>query len=165
DKVGFRQAVQRRTMELLEKENVGVVVGQCDVQTTWPRQQKVQDAFRAVLGAQIYRDTQLQQASSYTNQVLTAAVASSNSIVNLAESERARLINDLASRSTNFVEILTRYRANPDLFVQQRWNETMGRTLTNVQDKIYLSERADGKPRDLWLNLNREPLKSANTNR
>jgi hypothetical protein len=47
------------------------------------------------------------------------------------------------------------------LFVQQRFNETMGRVLTNIQDKIYVSERADGKSRDLWLMLNREPAKPA----
>jgi hypothetical protein len=28
---------------------------------------------------------------------------------------------------------------------------------TNVQDKIYLPSRADGKPRELRLMLNREP--------
>jgi hypothetical protein len=48
---------------------------------------------------------------------------------------------------------------------QQRLNETMGRVLPNLQDKIYISGRADGKPRDLWLQLNREPLKSVNTNK
>jgi hypothetical protein len=33
----------------------------------------------------------------------------------------------------------------------------MGPILTNVQDKIFLPGRADGKPRELRLMLNREP--------
>jgi hypothetical protein len=33
----------------------------------------------------------------------------------------------------------------------------MSGILTNVQDKIYLPQRADGKPRELRLLLNREP--------
>jgi len=166
DKAGFQEAVRRRATELLDKENIGVAVDQCDVQTTWPRQQKVSDAFVAVLNAQINRDKALQAASSYTNQVITAATANSNGIVNIAESERAQLINDLASRSSNFVSILPWYQTNKDLFVQQQFNETMGRVLTNLQDKIYVAERADGKPRDLWLQLNREPAKpsTATTN-
>src|SRR5579864_4752266 len=90
DKVGFKEAVQRRARQLLDKEDVGVIVDQCDVQTTWPRQPKVQQAFVAVLNAQINRDKLLQDASSYTNQVLTAASATSNGIVNLAETQRAQ---------------------------------------------------------------------------
>jgi membrane protease subunit HflK len=159
DKVGFKEAVQRRARQLLDKVDAGVVVDQCDVQTTWPRQYKVQQAFVAVLNAQINRDKLLQDASSYTNQVLTAATATSNGIVNLAETRRAQYVSDLANRATNFLNILPQYRANADLFVQKNFNETMGRVLTNVQEKIYLPRRADGKPRDLWLLLNREPPK------
>jgi hypothetical protein len=33
----------------------------------------------------------------------------------------------------------------------------MPQMLTNVQDKIFLPQRADGKPRELRLQLNREP--------
>jgi hypothetical protein len=35
--------------------------------------------------------------------------------------------------------------------------QAMGQVFTNVQDKIYLPQRADGKPRELRLMLNREP--------
>jgi hypothetical protein len=55
--------------------------------------------------------------------------------------------------------LLPKYKSNADLFVQQRLVETMSRVLTNVQDKIFLSERADGKARELRLLLNREPPK------
>jgi membrane protease subunit HflK len=161
DKIGFQAAIEKRATELLDKENLGVAVDQCDVQTTWPRQPAVKAAFSAVTSAQIERDQKLQEASSYTNQVLTAAVATSNNIVNLAEAQRSQYVYDLSSRATNFLNILPLYKTNADLFVQQRFNETMGRVLTNLQDKIYLSERTDGKTRDLWLMLNREPPKPA----
>ena len=166
DKVGFKEAVKRRTSELLDKANVGVVVDDCNVDTTWPRQPTVAAAFSAVLSAQINRDKLLQEASSHTNQVLTAAVATSNSVVNLAETQRAQYINNIASRATNFVNILPWYTTNADLFVQKNLNETMARVLTNVQDKIYVPESMNGKTRDLWLMLNREPPKpsTATTN-
>jgi membrane protease subunit HflK len=166
DKVGFQAAIEKRATQLLERDNLGVAVDQCDVQTTWPRQQNVKAAFAAVLSAQIDRDKLLQDASSYTNQVLTAAVATSNAIVNLAESRRAQYVSDISSRATNFISILPWYKTNASLFAQQRFNDTMGRVLTNVQEKIYVPERLDGKTRDLWLLLNREPGKpsTANTN-
>jgi membrane protease subunit HflK len=159
DKVGFQAAIEKRAIELLEKENIGVVVDQCDVQTTWPRQQNVRAAFSAVLSAQIDRNKLLQDASTHTNQVLTAAVATSNKVVNLAEAQRVQYVSDISSRATNFLSILPLYKTNANLFVQQRFNETMGRVLTNVQEKIFVSERMDGKTRDLWLLLNREPAK------
>ena len=36
---------------------------------------------------------------------------------------------------------------------------TLGRVLTNVNDRIYFPDRADGQPRELRLLLNREPLR------
>ena len=56
---------------------------------------------------------------------------------------------------------LRKYLHVSNLFVQQRFNETMGRVLTNIEEKIYIPERVDGKTRDLWLLLNREPAKPA----
>jgi hypothetical protein len=41
--------------------------------------------------------------------------------------------------------------------------DKIGRVLTNVEDKIYLPERADGKTRELRLQLSREPLKPVGT--
>jgi modulator of FtsH protease HflK len=166
DKAGFQAAIEKRATALLDKENLGVMVDQCDVQTTWPRQQAVKAAFNAVTSAQIDRDQKLQEASTYTNQILTAASATSNSIVNLAEAQRVQYVSDLSSRATNFLNILPRYNSNPQLFIQQRFNDTMGRVLTNIQEKIYVPERLDGKTRDLWLLLNQEPPKpsTATTN-
>ena len=164
DKAGFQKAIEKRATELLDRDNVGVVVDQCDVQTTWPRQQAVKNAFIAVFNAQILRDKALQEASSYTNQVLTSAEATSNAIVNLAESQRAQYVSDISSRATNFVNILPMYQTNADLFVQQRFNDAMSRVLTNLQEKIFIPERTDGKTRDLWLMLNREPSKPTTLN-
>jgi hypothetical protein len=41
--------------------------------------------------------------------------------------------------------------------------QAMETAFTNVQDKIYLPQRADGKPRELRLMLNREPPQQKQT--
>jgi membrane protease subunit HflK len=157
DVAGFRDAVRRRATALIERENVGVLVENCDVQSIPPRQLK--DAFASVLKAEVARSKVLNDARSYENQVLSKAGADATSLTNLAESARVRLVKDTASQAERFSEILPKYRANPALFVQYNLAETVGRALTNVQDKIYLPERADGKTRELRLLLNREPQK------
>jgi len=157
DIAGFRDAVRRRTTELLEKQNLGVIVEQCDVQSRPPL--KLKEDFANVLKAEIGRNKLLNDARSAENQTLSKATADSKSRINLAESDRARLVAEVSSRAGQFQQLLPKYHQNPALFIQQRLNETLGRTLTNVQDKIFLPESVDGKSKELRLLLNREPLK------
>src|SRR6185295_15546005 len=115
--------------------------------------------FANVLKAEIGRNTLLNDARSFENQTSSKAIADSKSRINLAESDRARLVVEVSSRAEQFRELLPKYHENPALFIQQRLNETLGRSLTNVQDKIFVPESIDGKSKELRLLLNREPLK------
>ena len=101
----------------------------------------------------------LNDARSYDNQVSSKASADAKARINLAESDRARLVAEIGSRAEQFQQLLPKYQENPSLFVQQRLVETLGRVLANVQDKIFLAQGADGKTRELRLLLNREPPK------
>ena len=116
----------------------------------------MKDAFASVLKAEVMRSKVLNEARSYENQVTNKAGADAESLINLAQSDRARLVSDMAAQAERFQEILPQYQRHPALFAQQRLTETLGRVLTNVQDKIFLAESADGKPKELRLLLNRE---------
>jgi len=155
---GFKEAVQRQVVALVEKQNLGILVDDCQVQSRPPRQLK--EAFDSVLNAELGRSKQLDTARSYYNQVLSQASAEAQSRINAAQSDRARMVNDIASQADRFNEILPKYRENPALFRQQRLNETLSRSLTNVQNKIYIPASPDGKPKDFWMHLNPEPIKS-----
>jgi modulator of FtsH protease HflK len=156
DQTGFKEAVQRRASELLARQNVGVVVEQCDVQSRPPR--FLNDAFASVLKAEVTRSKVLDDARSIENQVVSKASADADSIINAAESERARRVTEVAGLAEQFKELLPQYERNPSLFVQKRLTETFGRVMASAQDKIFLPGRSDGgKPRELRLELNREP--------
>jgi membrane protease subunit HflK len=157
DVLGFREAVRRRAVELVDKQGLGVVIEQCSVQSAPPRQ--VKDAFADVLKAEVGRSKVLNDARSYENQVLSKASADAQGRINLAQSDRARLIQDVRSQAERFNELLPKYRASPSLFVEQRLYETMGHVLTNVQDKILVPVSADGNPKELRYLFNREPAK------
>jgi membrane protease subunit HflK len=157
DVLGFREAVRRRVVDLIDKQGLGVIVEQCSVQSVPPRQ--VKEAFADVLKAEVGRSKVLNDARSYENQVLSKASADSRGRINLAESDRARLVQDVHSQAERFNELLPKYRANPNLFVQQRLTETLGRIYTNVQDKIFVTESPDGNPKELRYLFNREPAK------
>jgi membrane protease subunit HflK len=159
DVAGFKEVVKKRVTELVDGENLGIVIEECSVESRAPRQ--LQAAFAGVLDAEVKRGKVLSDAQSHENQVLSRANADAQARINTAESARALLVNDVRSQAERFNELLPKYSANPALFVQQRLTETLGRVLTNVQDKIFLTQSGDGKEKELRLLLNREPPKKA----
>jgi membrane protease subunit HflK len=163
DVIGFNETVRRRATELINQQNLGVTVEQCSVRSIPPRQLK--DAFDNVLKAEVNRSRLLNDARSYENQVVSKAGADAQSRLNMAESDRSRLVNDVAAQAERFRDVLPQYRQNPSLFVQQRLSEMLSRSLTNVQDKVFLTESSDGKTKELRLLLNREPPKMRGENK
>lgn len=158
DVAAFQDAVRRRFVQLAEGQNLGITVEQCEVQSRPPRQLK--QAFDNVITAGQNRSTLRNAALSFANQATNRANADASSIVNTAESERTRYVEDVAADAERFQGLLPKFQSNPDLFIQQRLVETMGRVFTNAQDKLFLPRRADGQTRELRLLLNREPPKA-----
>lgn len=159
DVAGFKEAVKKRAGELTDAQELGIVIEECSVESRPPRQ--LQTAFAGVLDAEVKRGKVLQDARSYENLVRSRSSAEAQSRINTAESERVLLVSDVRSQADRFRELLPKYNANPNLFVQQRLTETLGRVLTNVQDKIFLTESMDGKEKELRLLLNREAPKKS----
>jgi membrane protease subunit HflK len=155
DIVGFTEVVRNRMTDLVQQQGLGIIIEQCTVQSIPPRQ--LTEAFANVLRAEVNRSRVLNDARSFENQVLSKASADVESRINAARSERARLVADVSSRADQFLQLLPQYQAHPQLFVQQRLTETMGRVMTNAQDKVLVPEGADGKSRELRYLLNREP--------
>ena len=159
DVAGYQESVRRRAVQLIGKQELGITVEQCAVQSIRPRQLK--DAFDRVTTAEQERGKVLNDARRYENQVTNRASADAQSLINLAQTERSQMVKDMAAQAERFQDILPQYQRQPSLFVQQRLSETLGRVLTNVQDKIFVAESKDGKPRELRLLFNRELVKRA----
>lgn len=154
---GFKDAVQRRIVELLAQHGIGVTVDQVKIESKPPLYLK--NDFARVNQAVQQREQLLNEARKFENQTLSKAEADAVSIVNRAESDRNRLVESIRADADRFQKLLPKYRKNPDLFVQLQLAETLSRSLTNLQDTFYLQERADRQPRELRLLLNRLPPK------
>jgi len=158
DVAGFQDAVRHRVNELVEREHLGVVIESCTVKSVPPRQ--LADVFRQVTAARENRDKTVQEALGEQNRILSLAIAQADSITNRAESARNRYVGSIQADAEAFTKLLPQYQSNPQLFAQLKLAEAMPQILSNV-DKEYLSQRADGKPRELRLMLNREPPQNA----
>lgn len=155
DVAGFRDAVELRVNELTDEQKLGITVNHCDVESIPPRQLK--PIFDQVTQARENRNKVLNDAHTYENQVTNVASAQAVTLIDEAISDRTRYVQSLQADAKAFNALLPNYQLNPALFEQQKLTQVMGNVLTNVQDKIFLPERADGRSRELRLMLNREP--------
>jgi membrane protease subunit HflK len=155
DVAGFQDAVRQRVSDLVEQDQLGVVIDSCQVQSIAPRQLK--DVFAQVTIARQNQGKQINNANTYKDTKLLAAAGQASAITNEAAAASANYVKYVKADAGAFNDLLPKFESNPNLFVQQRLVEAMSLALTNVQDKIFFSTRADGKPRELRLMLNREP--------
>jgi membrane protease subunit HflK len=156
DAAGFRELIRARMDDLIAQQGLGIVVDQiADVRIIPPRQLKA--AFARVGEAETRRGTEINNARSYENQTVSKARAEAEARRNAGETERTRLVKFVAAEVERFTNNLPAWRANRELFVQQRQADVMRVVFTNAVEKTALPERADGK-RTLWLQLSREPF-------
>jgi membrane protease subunit HflK len=164
DVAGFQDAVLARVGDLTEQEHLGIVIDNCQVQSVAPRQ--LQDVFARVTEARQNQSRQINDANAYRDKTLLNAAAQASAITTQAAAASANYVKAIQADAKAFTDVLPAFEANQNLFAQQKVAETMALVLTNVQDKIFLPERADGQSRELRLMLNREPPqpKSATAN-
>src|SRR5439155_5053009 len=155
DVAGFRDRVRARVERLITEEQLGIIVDQITLSAIPPRQLK--RAFDAVNEAEVRRSTVVNEARAYENQTISRARADAQARINAGETERNVLVQSVRAEAERFNGLLAQYELNPGLFIQQRQIEVLQRVLTNAQDRIVLSHRVDGKPRELRLQINREP--------
>lgn len=156
DQAGFQEAVKKRAMDLIEQEQLGIAIDQCAIDGIIPPRQ-LKSVFDQVTTSRENRNKALNDAYSYTNRVLNQAGAQAITITNEAATASANYVKSIQAEAKRFSQLLPQYQANANLFEQMTFVQAMGQVFTNVQDKIYLPQRADGKPRELRLMLNREP--------
>lgn len=152
----FQEAVRSRATDLVQKQNLGIIIEQCQVETKPPRQLK--QAFDAVLATVSVRDRVIKEALSEQNKITNRAAADATGLTNAAHAESEALVQSVQAEAKRFSDLLPSYRKNPQLLVNILLSEKVGQVLTNAQEKWYLPERTDGKPWEIRLQLNREPL-------
>src|SRR5262249_43614463 len=119
-----------------------------------PRQLK--DAFARVSEAEVLRSKALNEARSFENETISRARAQAEARKNAGETERTRLVQLIAADVDRFTNNRPAYRANRDLFVQQRCAETLANIYANAQEKIVALTGGGTSNRTLWLQISRE---------
>jgi membrane protease subunit HflK len=159
DKIGFTDRIYQRVQQLIDQQNLGIAIETPTVQTIPPRQ--LAEAFGRVLQVTVQRDKALNEARSYENEVLSKARSEAAARINAGETERTRTVEFVSADAEFFSKQLPEYQKNPALYREISLLQTMQRVMTNASEKMFIPNRADGKSRQLQLQLNREPQKTA----
>lgn len=157
ERSAFKDKVVQIFNRTAARQKLGIVVESSKLESIPPRQ--VNDVFNAVTAAEQESSTTNNAARSAAATLLSTALSESNSIVNTAISDRARLLSSIEADAKTFQARLESYENNPQLFTQLELTEAWSRILLNADDK-FLSLNTDpesGKPYELRLQLNREP--------
>jgi membrane protease subunit HflK len=159
--VGLRERMTARIGQSAREQDLGIAVEQLDLVTAIPRQVKA--AYEQVTSAENELSTRVNDAQTYADGVLARALGEAAGRTNAAEADRNRMVSEVGAEARYFSDLLPSFKGNPDLFARRMQIEYAGRVMTNAQDKFFLPERADGHPREVRLQLNREPqrLKTA----
>ena len=161
----YNEAVSARFKEAVQTMRLGISIDSISLQTSAPLD--VRPAFTKLIDSSQRAKTKVAEAEGIARNITNSALAQASVLVSEALTRSNLLVKSVKEEARVFTQQLPYYQSNPQLFKQRLLMETMQVALTNAQDKFFIPQRADGKTRELRLQLNRGPLEAIkpNTNR
>ena len=153
-KLEFQELVLKRVNEAVDRLKVGVTIDPREILTSPPL--CVEAAFNDVVKAQQQGNTKIREAESYARGATNKAAGEASAIIRDGMTLSNALLATIQADATNFQGLLPSYERNPRLFEQRLQAETLQRVLTNAQFKAFVPSRADGRPREVRLQLSKE---------
>lgn len=124
---------------ILDNYGAGVQIMSIELQRTDPPPGDVFDAFRDVETAEQNRQTTINRAHAYRNQVVQEAQGQADQIRSQAEGYRQARINEAEGEASRFLAVYGEYQNNAEVTRQRIYLETMSDVLSNM-DKTLIDE-------------------------
>lgn len=155
DVEAFRGAVRTQMAQRIEERKFGVTMESLTVEVAPPGY--VKEAFDAVLNAAQEQSKTISEAKGKRDERVLKAVGEASAVRSGALSVSNRLVLAMAAEAQYLRDQLPSYQRAPELLRSRLRIEALGQILGQVPDKFFLPQRSDGEPRELRLQLNREP--------
>lgn len=150
----LKEQVANRLRQRVAAARLGVEVRELTFELAPPRQ--VAEAFLAVNKAAVDYRRLVGEAEAAANATLTAAQSERLRLLSEAASSRTDRERRAAAEARHFEAMLNQFRDNPAWVVHTRYDESMRRILSQVDERFLVR---DVPGRELRLELNREPDK------
>ena len=160
DKGAFREKISDRVQQLVSQHNLGVTLEPISVDTSAPF--NVRPSYEAVQQSDLDRNEKVNAAQGDAGKLLREAEGEAQALISAGMSESNQLVQAVRAEASIYSELLPQYQDDPTLFKRRVMTEKLQTVFMNAQDKFFIPNRADGKSRELRLQLNREPVKPKN---
>ncbi len=128
------QAVIKETiLAKLAQQDIGIQLVNITIQDSEPPTAEVMEAFKDVETAKQGKDTAVNNANKYRNEQLPTADAQVDKILQEAETQKTRRINEANAEVAKFNEMFKEYIKNPTITKQRMFYESMEAILPNVK--------------------------------
>lgn len=132
----IQASIKEKILNRLEKEDLGITLVNITIQDAEPPTKEVQEAFKAVETSKQEAETATNNANKYANEVLPAAEADADEILQQAEAYKASRINDANGQASRFSQLFEEYSKYPEITRQRLFYEMIVKVFPDV--KIYI---------------------------
>ncbi len=122
----IQAAIKEKILDRLQKEDIGIDLVNIAIQDAEPPTIQVQEAFKAVETAKQGAETAINNANKYANEVLPAASADADEILQQAEAYKQAKINEANGQASRFTQLYEEYSKFPSITKQRLFYETIG---------------------------------------
>lgn len=119
----IQATIKDKILERLEAEDLGIALVSITIQDAEPPTIEVQEAFKAVETAKQDAETAINNANKYANEVIPAAKADSDEILQQAEAYRTARINEASGQASRFSQLYAEYSKYPEITRQRLFYE------------------------------------------
>ena len=142
-----RRRVEEETKALLQQilddYQSGVIITELTLQRVDPPTPQVNAAFVDVQAARADKESLINQANAYRNEILPRAKGEASRIVQEAEGYRAEIVNRAQGNAQRFLSVLTQYTQAKEITARRMMIETMEEVLRGT-NKVLIDKAAMG---------------------
>ncbi len=121
----IQSAIKDKILTRLEKEDLGITLVNIAIQDAEPPTAAVQVAFKAVETAKQDAETAMNNANKYANEVLPAAQADADEVLQQAEAYKTARINEANGQASRFAKLFEEYSKYPEITKQRLFFEAV----------------------------------------
>lgn len=132
----IQASIKDKILNRLEKEDLGITLVNITIQDAEPPTKEVQEAFKAVETSKQEAETATNNANKYANEVLPAAEADADEILQQAEAYKTSRINDANGQASRFAQLFEEYSKFPEITRQRLFYEMIVKVFPDV--KVYI---------------------------
>ncbi len=121
----IQAAIKEKILTRLEQEDLGITLVNISIQDAEPPTSQVQEAFKAVETAKQGAETATNNANKYANEVLPAAQADADQVLQQAEAYKTARINEANGQASRFSKLYEEYSKYPEITKQRLFYETI----------------------------------------